>query len=102
MKAIDLLTISNDKGRLGKRLAELKQKSKDNEYIVTGKLQEKDEELKTMKEQFNTMQSQSQLQTLLSILGSTGQEGKQEIAKKLIEQGTYKAKSDIINKQVIL
>jgi hypothetical protein len=85
---------------LGKQLAELKQKSKDNEYIVTGKLQEKDEELKTMKEQFNTMQSQ--LQTLLSILSSTGQEGKQEIAKKLIEQGTYKAKSDIIDKQVIL
>ena len=67
---------------------------------VAGKLQEKDEELKTMKEQFNTMQSQ--LQTLLSILSSTGQESKQEIAKKLIEQGTYKAKSDIINKQVIL
>jgi hypothetical protein len=86
LKAIDLLTISNDKGMLGKQLAELKQKSKDNEYIVTGKLQEKDEELKTMKEQFNTMQSQ--LQTLLSILSSTGQEGKQEIAKKLIEQGT--------------
>ncbi|MGC2684677.1 MAG: hypothetical protein WA323_22685 [Candidatus Nitrosopolaris sp.] len=83
---------------MGKQLAELKQKSKDNEYIVTGKLQEKDEELKTMKEQFNTMQSQ--LQTLLSILSSTGQG--QEIAKKLIEQGTYKAKSDIIDKQVIL
>ena len=61
---------------------------------------EKEDEFKTMKDQFNTMQSQ--LQTLLSILSSTGQEGKQEIAKKLIEQGTYKAKSDIINKQVIL
>jgi integrase/recombinase XerD len=61
---------------------------------------EKEDELKTIKDQFNTMQSQ--LQTLLSILSSTSQEGKQEIAKKLIEQGTYKAKSDIINKQVIL
>jgi hypothetical protein len=52
--------------------------------------------MKSMKQQFNTMQSQ--LQMLLSILSSAGQEGKQEIAKKLIEQGTYKAKSDIINK----
>jgi hypothetical protein len=96
LKAVDLLTISNDKVILGKQVAELSQKSKDNEYIIRGKLQEKDEEMKTMKEQFNTMQSQ--LQRLISTLSSVGQEGKQEIAKKLIEQGTYKAKSDIINK----
>jgi hypothetical protein len=56
----------------------------------------KEDELKVMKEQFNAIQSQ--MQTLLSVLGSTSQEGKQEIARKLIEQGTYKAKSDIINK----
>jgi integrase len=96
LKAVDLLTISNDKVVLAKQVAELTQKGKDNEYIIRGKLQEKDEEMKTMKEQFNTMQSQ--LQRLISTLSSAGQEGKQEIAKKLIEQGTYKAKSDIINK----
>jgi hypothetical protein len=56
----------------------------------------KEDELKTMKEQFNNIQSQ--MQTLLSILGSTSQEGKQEIARKLIEQGTYKSKPDITNK----
>jgi len=49
----------------------------------------KEDELQTMKEQFNTMQSQ--MQTLLSILGSTSKEGKQEIAKRLIENGVYKA-----------
>jgi hypothetical protein len=96
LKAVDLLTISDDKVILGKQVAELTQKSKDNEYIIRGKLQEKDEEMETMKEQFNTMQSQ--LQTLISTLSSAGQEGKQEIAEKLIEQGTYKAKSDVINK----
>jgi hypothetical protein len=42
-----------------------------------------------MQQQFNTMQSQ--IQMLLSIVSSAGQEGKQEIARKLIEQGTYKA-----------
>ena len=56
----------------------------------------KEDELKTMKEQFNNIQSQ--MQTLLSILGSTSQEGKQEIARKLIEQATYKSKPDITNK----
>jgi integrase len=57
---------------------------------------QKESQLAEMQQQFNTMQSQ--MQTLLSILGSTSQEGKQEIARKLIEQGTYKAKSDITNK----
>jgi hypothetical protein len=50
----------------------------------------KEDELKVMKEQFNAMQSQ--MQTLLSIVGSTSQEGKQEIARMLIENGVYKAK----------
>ena len=50
-----------------------------------------------MKEQFNSLQSQ--MQTLLSILGSTSQEGKQEIARRLIQQGTYKAKPDTIIKE---
>jgi hypothetical protein len=49
----------------------------------------KEDELKVMKEQFNSIQSQ--MQTLLSILGSTSKEGKQEIAKQLIENGAYKA-----------
>jgi integrase/recombinase XerD len=49
----------------------------------------KEDELKVMKERFNSIQSQ--MQTLLSILGSTSQEGKQEIAKQLIENGLYKA-----------
>jgi hypothetical protein len=48
----------------------------------------KEDELKTMNDQFDNMQSQ--IQTLLSIVSSAGQEGKQEIARKLIEQGTYK------------
>jgi integrase len=96
IKAVESLTISNDKTILTKQVAELKQKSKDSDYIIRGRLQEKDEEMKTMKEQFNTMQLQ--LQTLISTLSSAGQEGKQEIAMKLIEQGTYKAKPDNITR----
>jgi hypothetical protein len=50
---------------------------------------EKENKLTAMEKQFNSMQSQ--IQTLLSIVSSAGQEGKQEIARKLIEQGNYKA-----------
>jgi hypothetical protein len=46
----------------------------------------KEDELKVMKEQFNAIQPQ-----MLSTLGSTSQEGKQEVAKQLIENGLYKA-----------
>ena len=99
MKAVNLLTISNDKVILQKEVAELQQKSKDNEYVIRGKLQEKDEEMKTMKEQFNIMQLQ--LQALISTLNSAGQEGKQDIAKKLIKQGTYKAKPGSVDNKVI-
>ena len=66
LKATNLLTISNDNVILQEEVAELQQKSKENEYIIRGKLQEKDEEMKTMKGQFNTMQIQ--LQTLISTL----------------------------------
>ena len=49
----------------------------------------KQKESESMQYQFNLMQSQ--FQNILSILGSVGQEGKQEIAKMLIGQGMYKA-----------
>jgi hypothetical protein len=41
-----------------------------------------------MEDRFNTMQSH--MQSLISVLGSVGQEGKQEIAKLLIGKGVYK------------
>jgi len=48
---------------------------------------EKEDELKIMKEQFNTMQSQ--MHTLLSVVGLTNDSSKKEIAKQLIEKGMY-------------
>ena len=80
LKAVDLLTI-NQENRLRLENEELK---------------EEKSQMKLMKEQFNAMQSQ--MQSILSIVSSTSQKGKEEIARRLIEQGTYKAKSDIIGK----
>jgi hypothetical protein len=42
-----------------------------------------------MKEQFNSMQSQ--VQELVSTLGSIGVSSKNEIAKQLIQKGMYKS-----------
>jgi hypothetical protein len=84
LKAVPLLTINGDNIVLQKQVAELTEKSKDNEYIKT-KLQEKDEQIKTI---------HIQLQSLMSALGTMkSQAGKQEIAKQLIEKGVYKHSS---------
>jgi integrase len=66
LKAVDSLTINTDRVVLQKQVAELKEKSKDNEYIIKAKLQEKDEQIKTMNEQMRSMQeSQTEILTLL-------------------------------------
>ena len=46
LRAQDLLTINADKIILQKQVTELKEKSKDNEYVIKGKLHEKDSRLK--------------------------------------------------------
>jgi len=63
LKAVDLLTISNVNSKLEKQIYELKEKNKDSEYIIRGKLEEKarqieqlqkkQEEIQALKEGFN-------------------------------------------------
>lgn len=45
LKAVDVLTVNGDKQRLQKQVEELKQETKDSEYIIGGKLQEKEKEI---------------------------------------------------------
>jgi hypothetical protein len=49
LKAVDLLTINNNPKVLEKQIIELKENSKDNEYIIKSKLQEKDEQIQELK-----------------------------------------------------
>ena len=49
LKAIDSLTISGDKIVLQKQVTELKEKTRDNEYIIRAKLQEKDNDIAELK-----------------------------------------------------
>jgi hypothetical protein len=84
IKSVDLLTIHNDKSKLEKQVKELKEKSKDNEYIIKAKLQEKDEQIKTITEQF------SQMQSLTSSLSSMNENEKSNFAKQLFKGSVYK------------
>jgi hypothetical protein len=48
-KAIDLLTINEDNKKLERQFNELKEKSKDNEFIIGSRLQEKDEQIESLR-----------------------------------------------------
>jgi integrase len=58
LKAIDLLTINADRTILQKRVAELTERSKEENYIIKGKLFEKDEEIRSMKEELSSMRAE--------------------------------------------
>ena len=44
LKAVDLLTV-NEANRLSKRIIELQEKNQEKDYVIKGKLQEKDEQI---------------------------------------------------------
>jgi integrase len=90
LKTVDMLTINGDKLTLQKQVAELTERSKDNEYIIRGKLQEKDEEMRSMKQQVDTMQSQ--IKSLMSTFSNIQEQPKLDtIAKTLYSSGLIKA-----------
>ena len=67
LKAVDLLTINSDKVILQKQVLELREKSKDNEYIINAKLQEKENQIEAL------IKKQEQFEVLLQSLIDTGQ-----------------------------
>ena len=67
LKAVDLLTINSDKLILQKQVLELKEKSKDSEYIIKAKLQEKENKIDAL------IKKQEQFEILIQSLIDSGQ-----------------------------
>ena len=67
LKAADLLTINSDKLILQKQVLELKEKSKDSEYIIKAKLQEKENQIDAL------IKKQEQFEVLIQSLIDSGQ-----------------------------
>jgi hypothetical protein len=67
LKAVDLLTINSDKVILQKQVLELKEKSKDSEYIIKAKLQEKENQIDAL------IKKQEQFEVLIQSLIDSGQ-----------------------------
>jgi hypothetical protein len=49
LKAVDMLSINNDKLILQKQVAELTEKNKEENYIIKGKLSEKEKEIEELR-----------------------------------------------------
>jgi hypothetical protein len=57
LKAIDLLTINSESIILNNKIQKLQEKNKENEYIIKGTLIEKDEQIKSLTDQFSSMKN---------------------------------------------
>jgi integrase len=57
LKIVDHLTLNNDKHLLQKQVTELRQKGIDNEYIVKSMLNQRDEEIRNLKEDVGALKS---------------------------------------------
>ena len=80
------LTIS-DENRLRLEVEKLSLKNKGNEQVINATLQEKDEQIKSLSEQFKTIQSK--MQEMISTFNSLDQRGKNELAGKLVKHRLY-------------
>ena len=87
LKAVDQLIINSDRLALEKQVIELKEKSKDSEYIIRAKLQDKDKQIQTMNEKYDL--HQSQIQTIMSALSNSDQSSKNELSKQLLQTGFF-------------
>jgi hypothetical protein len=66
LKAVDLLTI-NEENRLSKRINELQEKNMEKDYVIRGKLQEKDEQINQL------IKKQEKFELLIQTLIDSGQ-----------------------------
>lgn len=67
LKAVDILTIYSNEQKLVKQVEELKGKSKDTEYIIKGKLEERDKQIEQL------MKRQDKFDHLIQSLIDSGQ-----------------------------
>jgi hypothetical protein len=67
LKAVDMLSIDNDKLTLQKQVVELTEKSREENYVIKGKLQEKDDQIDAL------IKRQEHFELLLQSLIDSGQ-----------------------------
>jgi len=87
LKAADFLTISED-NRLRKKIDDLSEESKNNDYVMQGKLVEKDKKIEMLSKKYDEMNLT--LQAILHGLENSSISGRNEVAKQLVTKGIYR------------
>ena len=89
LKAVGLLTFSQNNKMLDKKVKDLEEQNKNTDYIIKGKLQEKDEQIKSLVDQFSSMKNM--LESLVKGLPvNKDQEQVNTFAKTLFSSGIVK------------
>jgi predicted RNase H-like nuclease (RuvC/YqgF family) len=89
LKAVDLLTVNSDNNTLKKQLQKVEEENKNSEYIIKGKLQEKDEQIKSLTDQFTSMKAM--LESLVKGLPhNNDQQQVDALSKTLFSSGVIK------------
>ena len=89
LKAVNSLTINYDNRKLEGQISELKERNKDNEYIIEAKLHEKDKKFELLFEKYEEINST--LYTIICVLEKSNMIEKNQIARELVSRGIYKA-----------
>jgi integrase len=93
LKAVDLLTINSHGTTLKNQIQKLKEDNQNNEYIIKGKLREKDEQIRSLTEQFSSMKNM--IESLVKGLSETkDQQQVDTITKTLFSSGVIKTIND--------
>ncbi len=95
LRATNLLTIDYDDIALTRQIKNLEEENKNNDYIIKGKLQEKDEEIKNLASQFTALKKV--VENMISNFGDThDQDTKNTIAQSMFASGLIKADKKVI------
>jgi hypothetical protein len=88
LKAVDFLTIE-DRYKLEKQVTQLVQQSKEENYVVKGQLAEKEEQIKSLSDKFDNLQSMVE-KMISSLVNDSTQQGLYTIAKTMFSSGILK------------
>jgi hypothetical protein len=89
LKAVDLLTFSANDKILNKKVKELEEQNKNTDYIIKGRLQEKDEQIKSLSDQFSSMKDMLNY-LVKGLSGSTDQKQVNSVTQSLFSSGVIK------------
>ncbi len=90
LKSVNLLTLNLDEAVLAKQIQKLEKDNKNSEYIIQGRLKERDEQVEILKDQFSSMKKIID-QLVNGLSQSKDQTQVNSVVKSLFDSGLFQA-----------